>query len=295
MRVAISGSTGLVGNRLVERLREAGLTPIRITRGGARDGTISWDPYAGEIDRAALEGLDAVVHLSGENVAGGRWTASRKQAILDSRVITTRVLCEALAELEQKPAVLVCASANGYYGDTGDTAVDESAPAGDTFLADVCVQWEAAAEPARAAGIRVAHLRIGIVLSPEGGALAQMLTPFRLGLGGVVGGGDQYMSWITLDDVVGAFLHCIETPSLEGPVNGVGPNPTTNRAFTKALGTALGRPTVFPVPALAVKAAFGEMGEALLLPSLRCVPRRLEESGYTFQDPELLPALKAML
>jgi uncharacterized protein (TIGR01777 family) len=247
------------------------------------------------VDPTHLEGLDAVVHLAGENIADGRWTDEKKRRIRESRVQGTRALCEALAQLENKPKVLVCASAIGYYGDRGETLVDENSSAGGGFLSDVCQEWEQATEPARKAGIRVVNLRIGVVLSPKGGALAKMLLPFQMGAGGNLGSGKQYMSFVALDDVVGAIYHALTTESLSGPVNAVAPNPVRNSEFTKALGKVLHRPTIAPVPAFGARLLFGEMADALLLSSTRVAPTRLLESGYKFQCPDIDSALRHVL
>lgn len=297
MRVLVTGSTGLIGSALVERLHKRGDAPVRMVRAkrGSGDTEATWNPEAGSIDRDALDGLDAVVHLAGESVAGGRWTREKKGRIRDSRLRGTRLLCETLATLHAPPHVLVSASAIGIYGNRGDEIMREDSPPADDFLADVCKEWEAATIMAQRAGIRVVRIRIGVVLSARGGALAQMLTPFRLGLGGVVGSGKQYMSWITLDDIVNAILFCIENDALSGPVNGMAPNPVTNRDFTKTLGKVLRRPTLLPLPAIAVRALFGEMGNALLLASTRGHPTRLLEAGFRFDYPDLEPALRRLL
>ena len=224
MHVAITGSSGLVGSVLVPFLTTGGHSVSKLVRSGeSGDGRIRWDANAGTVDCAALEGVDAVVHLAGENIASGRWNAKRKQAILESRVKGTRAIAEAVASLEKKPRVLVCASAIGFYGDRGDTLLDETGSKGSLFLSDVCEQWEQAADAAREAGIRVVHLRIGVILSPAGGALAKMLTPFKLGAGGKIGSGNQYMSWIAIDDLVGIIHHALQDDSMEGPVNAVAP------------------------------------------------------------------------
>jgi hypothetical protein len=239
--------------------------------------------------------MDAIVHLAGENIAGGRWTAARKARIRDSRVIGTRTLCETLARLSQPPKVLVSASAIGYYGDRGAEPLWENSTFGTGFLADVCRAWEEATQPAVQKGIRVVLLRLGIVLSPAGGALAKMLLPFKLGLGGVLGRGNQYMSWIALDDVAGAMAHTLVTDTLQGPVNAVAPYPVTNREFTRTLGRILRRPTVFPLPAFAARLVFGEMADALLLASTRVEPKRLLATQYVFRYPELDGALRHLL
>jgi uncharacterized protein (TIGR01777 family) len=296
MKVAVTGSSGLIGSALVAFLTSGGHEVRRLVRRAPRsDDEISWDPSAGELDPAALEGVDAVVHLSGENVAGGRWTDARKKRIRSSRIDSTRTLAGALASLKLPPRVLVSASAIGYYGDGGEAWVDESSPPAEDFLARVTVDWEQAAAPAAESGIRVTHPRIGVVLSPAGGALGKLLTPFRLGLGGVVGSGTQYMSWVALDDVLGALHHALVDDRMEGPFNLVAPEPVANREFTRTLGRVLGRPTPVPVPAFALKAALGEMAEATLLASSRVRPERLQSTGYRFRFPTLEEALRHLL
>jgi uncharacterized protein (TIGR01777 family) len=242
-----------------------------------------------------MEGLDAVVHLAGENIATGRWNAAKKARIRDSRVQGTRLLCEALAQLVHPPRVLISTSAIGYYGDRGAHTLRENSAPGRGFLAEVCQAWEAATAPAVQRGLRVVLLRLGMVLSPTGGALARMLTPFRLGLGGVVGSGQQYMSWIALADVLGAIRHILDTETLHGPVNAVAPQPVANQVFTTVLGTVLHRPTRFPLPAFVARLAFGEMADALLLASTRVLPAQLQASGYTFQYPDLEATLRHLL
>jgi uncharacterized protein (TIGR01777 family) len=299
MRVAITGSTGLVGSEVVTVLSAAGHEVVRLVRRVPAPGEMAvlrWDPMKGEVDAAGLEGLDAVVHLAGENIASGRWNAARKAAIRDSRVIGTRLLCEALAGLARPPKTIVCASAIGYYGDAGEDALTEESPAGPGFLPEVCREWEAASGPAARKGIRVVVLRIGVVLSPNGGALSRMLPLFRKGLGGVIGSGRQFVSWVALDDLPLIILHALQCGDLSGPVNAVAPRPVTNREFTEALGMALSRPTPLPVPAFALRLAVGgEMADALLLASARVAPRRLEETGYRFRFPELGGALRHLL
>lgn len=294
-RIAVTGANGLVGAQLAAFLSTGGhdVRPIVRSPRDARD--IHWNPAAGAVDSDALEGMDAVVHLAGENIAAGRWSDESKKRVLESRTVGTRFLCEKLAGLARKPRVLVSASAIGFYGNRGDQALDEGSAAGDGFLADVCRQWEEATQPARDAGIRVVNLRIGVVMTPLGGALAQMLTPFRLGLGGPLGDGSQFLSWISLDDVLGAVLHAIATPSLEGPVNATAPTPATNAELTRTLASVLRRPALLPAPAFALRAALGEMADALLLASTRVIPRRLMESGFVFRDPGLHGALADML
>lgn len=297
MRVVISGASGLVGRALLGRLRERQHDVARLARGpGPRAADeIAWDPVAGTIDAARLEGCEAVVHLAGENIAAGRWNCRRKGLIRDSRVRGTRLLAEALSRLQARPRALVCASAIGYYGDRGDELLDESAAPGVGFLADVCREWESAAESAAERGVRVVRLRFGVILSGQGGALAKMLLPFRLGLGGKVGSGRQYLSWIALDDAVGAICHALEAGELRGAVNAVSPDPVTNYEFTKTLGRVLRRPTIFPIPALVARLALGEMADELLLASARVQPRKLLESGYRFAYPTLESALRHVL
>ena len=296
MKILVTGSTGLVGSAVVPFLTTGGHRVLRLVRGTARgDDEIAWNSATGEIDATKLEGLDAVVHLAGENIATGHWTAAKKAAIRDSRVNGTRWLSEALAKLANKPRVLVGASAIGFYGERGDEVMTESSDPGSSFLCNVCREWEAATEPARAAGIRVVNLRIGVVLTPRGGALAKMLLPFKLCAGGVVGSGRQFWSWIALDDVVGAIHHAITHDEISGPVNAVSPEPATNRDFTKTLGRVLGRPTIVPMPAFAVRLLLGELGEELLLASTRVVPSRLQETGYPFCCQTLEGALRHLL
>ena len=296
MRVAITGSSGLIGSALVPSLAGGGRQVFRLVRGvvpGAN--CIRWDPSTGVRDGALLEGLDAVVHLAGENIAGGRWTARRKAEIRRSRVGGTARLAEALARLARRPKVLAVASAIGFYGDRGAETLTEESPGGNDFLAQVCREWEAAAGPAAQAEIRVVNLRFGIVLSPAGGALQKMLLPFKFGAGGRVGSGRQYWSWIALDDVVGAIQHALATEALAGPVNVVAPAAVSNAEFTRVLGRVLRRPAIAPLPAFAARLAFGEMADALLLASARVVPRRLQETGYSFRYPELEGALRHLL
>ena len=323
LRVAISGATGLVGQQLSAFLSTGGHHVVPLVRGASASGaaaraggaaasaagaagsgtaaaadapsSIAWDPAAGTIDAEAFEGIDAVVHLAGESIASSRWTEESKRRVLESRTRGTRLLCEALAARSKRPRVLVSASAIGFYGDRGNEALDESSPPGSGFLSEVCRQWEDATAPAREAGIRVVNLRIGVVLSPLGGALASMLPAFRLGLGGPVGPGTQFVSWISLDDAVAGILHAIATPALEGPVNLVAPTPVPNAELGHALGKALHRPAILPAPAFALRLLLGEMADALLLSSTRVLPRRLIETGFVFRDPQLAPALADML
>jgi uncharacterized protein len=297
MKILVSGASGLVGSRLCSYLEAHDHEAWKLTRRPPSDGAreLRWNPQTGDFDMAALEGFDAVVHLAGESIAGGRWNAARKARIRDSRSVGTRHLATALARLTAKPKVLVSASAIGIYGPRGDEPLDEAASHGDDFLASVCEAWEAAAEPAREAGIRVVHPRLGVVLSTEGGALAKMLTPFKLCLGGPLGHGRQVMSWIHIDDLTKALLHMIEDDSLEGPVNSTAPAAMSNADFSRALGKALGRPAFIPMPGFQARLLFGEMADALLLSGQRVTPKRLEASGFRFDHPELAGALSALL
>lgn len=283
LTVAITGASGLVGSALRHFLTTGGhrVLPLVRSRDEAARGAIHWNPRTGEIDAARLAEADAVVHLAGASIAGGRWTDARKKVILDSRVEGTTLLAKTLAKMGSSgPGVLVSASAVGFYGKRGEERIDETGGPGKGFLADVVRAWEGATEAAGAAGIRVVRLRTGVVISPAGGALGQMLLPFKMGVGGRLGSGRQYLSWIDLDDLVGIILRALYDPTLDGAVNATAPNPVTNAAFTDALGRALGRPTVLPVPALAVKAVFGQLGEEALLWGQRVIPARLEKSGF---------------
>jgi uncharacterized protein (TIGR01777 family) len=296
MRILLTGSSGLIGRALLPFLTAGGHEVTRLvrSRAPASGGLLSWEPGAGRIQVGELEGFDAVVHLAGETIAG-RWTSRKKTRILESRVQGTRLLSESLAQLRHPPRVLVAASAVGFYGDRRDEIVSEASPAGTLFLSKVASAWEAATEPAARGGIRVANLRLGFVLSAAGGGLAMMLLPFKLGVGGRVGNGHQYLSWIALDDVLGAVMHVFVSDSLRGPVNLVAPHPVTNLEFTKTLGRVLRRPTIFPLPAFAARLAFGDMAENLLLASTRAEPSQLLATGYRFQFPELEAALRHVL
>jgi uncharacterized protein (TIGR01777 family) len=295
MRISVTGSSGLIGSALVPFLTAQGHEVGRVVRSTTAAGAWRWDPSAGHVDAGAVNGKDAVVHLAGENIAAGRWSAARKARIRDSRVRGTRVVAEAVARADPRPKALLCASAMGFYGDRGDERLTEASAPGRGFLSEVSREWEEACAPARDQGVRVVNLRFGIVLSPAGGALAKMLLPFRLGAGGVVGSGKQWWSWVALDDVAGAIQHALVTPGLAGPVNVAVPNPVTNAEFTRTLGRVLARPTLFPVPAFAARLAFGEMADALLLASTRIVPERLQQTGYVFRHPELESALRHLL
>lgn len=294
LRVAITGASGVLGPPLAAFLSTGGHEVLRLVRHAPGPGEIGWDPARGTIDAAALEGVDAVIHLAGENV-GVRWTEERKQRIVRSRVDGTQLIAQTCAKLQRPPRVLVSASAIGIYGIKSPGTVDEQSALGDDFLADVCKRWEAAAEPARAAGLRVVNLRLGVVLSPTGGALAEMLPLFRKGLGGPVGSGEQVMSWLSLDDAVGAIYEAIGNDALSGPVNAVAPGPVTNAEWATTLGRVLGRPALLRVPAFAIRLTFGEMGELVALGGVRVAPRRLSDAGFTFNDPTLEPWLRRIL
>jgi hypothetical protein len=284
LTVAITGSNGMIGESLTHFLTTGGHRVVRLVRDSrtAGEGAVFWNPAAGEIDAGALAEADAVVHLAGTPIASGRWTDERKRSIMRSRVAGTELIARTLADLRDGPEVLVSASAVGYYGNRGAETLDERAASGEGFLAEVCRAWEAAARPAERAGVRVVLLRGGVVLSPLGGAIGEMLLPFKMGLGGRLGSGKQYMSWIDLDDHVALIHHALHSDSLSGPVNATAPHPVTNATFTAALGRAVGRPTVIPVPALAIRAAFGELGTEALLWGQRVLPRKAMESGFRF-------------
>lgn len=296
MRIVVSGSTGLIGRALVAHLKEADHEVTNLVRPettGNADGIV-WKPSQGQLDPDQLEGVDAVVHLAGESI-NQRWTERTKRRIRDSRVQGTRLLASTLADLDHPPEVLISASAVGYYGDRGETWLEEAAAPGDLFISDVCRQWEEASQLAAENDVRVVNTRTGIVLSTEGGAVPQMLPPFRIGLGGRLGSGDQYMSWILRTDVVHIIEHLLETEEIDGPVNVCTPDPVPNAEFTATLGAALGRPTAVRVPAFGVRLLFGQMGEELLLASDRMRPAKLERTGYEWRHPELRPALEHVL
>jgi uncharacterized protein (TIGR01777 family) len=295
--VAITGSHGFIGSALLPALTREGHRVVRIVRGrAARDDEVSWDPEAGTIDSDGLEGIGGVVHLAGAGIGDKRWTPARKRLILESRTKGTSLLARTLAGLTRPPSALVSASAIGYYGDRGDEQLDEQSTPGNDFVARVCVQWEAATAPAADAGVRVARVRSGIVLSREGGVLPRLLLPFRLGLGGRIASGRQYMSWISVDDEVGAIVHALAHEDVAGPVNLTGPEPVRNADFTKTFGRVLGRPTVIPTPLLPLRARYGsELVQHLLVEGQRVLPKRLEATGYGFEHRTLEEAVRAAL
>jgi len=293
-RILVSGVSGPIGAALLPSLRTSGWSVVRLVRGTAAGaGQVAWDPAA-PLAPESVSGFDAVIHLAGESILG-RWTAAKKEKIRNSRVAGTLNLAQALARAEDKPKVLVCGSAIGYYGDRGDEALSEGSTAGTGFLADTCQEWEEATTAAVQADIRTAHLRTGIVLSPKGGALGAMLLPFKLGLGGRTGNGQQWMSWIDVQDMVGAIHHILKNDLIQGPVNMVAPKPVRNAEFAATLASVLSRPAIFPMPAFVVKTVFGEMGEDLLLSSQKVEPGRLISSGYPFRYRELRASLEGLL
>ena len=297
MKVLITGSSGLIGSALTSALTAQGHQVFRLVRRmvNGEEGVAKWDPTAGKLDPAVFEGVDAVVNLAGESIAAGRWTPQRKAWIRESRVPGTKLLSETMAQLAHPPEVLVSASAVGYYGSRGEEALSEEEPPGAGFLPEVCAAWEAATGPAKQRGIRVVNLRIGMVLSGKGGALEPMAAAFKMGVGGRLGDGRQFMAWIAIDDLAAVILYAIANKSFIGPVNAVAPNPVSNREFTKTLGKVLGRPTVFAMPAFAARLVFGEMADALLLASARVEPQRLLVGGFVFRHPQLEGALRHVL
>jgi len=296
LRIIVSGSHGLVGKALIKALEADGHEIYRLVRYAPHsEKEIEWSPDRYSIAISRIEGFDAVFHLAGESIASGRWNEEKKRKIRESRTKGTKLLADALANLSAPPKTLVSASAIGYYGDRGDELLTETSPPGKDFLADVCIEWEKATEHARAKGVRVVNTRFGIILDKEGGALAKMLTPFRMGIGGRIGDGKQWMSWIALDDVIAALQFVLNDESMNSPVNFVAPNPVRNAEFTKTLGSVLSRPTIFPIPEFGVRLAFGEMADALLLSSQRASASRLQAAGFAFNYPQLLTALKHVL
>jgi uncharacterized protein (TIGR01777 family) len=292
-KILVSGSSGLIGAALVPALQSNGYEVVRLVRGASASGRVGWDP-ARPLAPESVSGFEVIIHLAGESIVG-RWTEAKKRRIRESRVQGTRALAAALAKAPQPPRLLISASAIGYYGNRGEETLREDSSSGDGFLPEVCREWEAAAEPASKAGIRPVQMRFGVVLSALGGALQKMLLPFRMGVGGKVGNGRQWMSWIAIDDLVGAIQHVIKTDTLRGPVNGVGPGPVRNAEFTKTLASVLSRPAIFPMPGFAARFAFGQMADELLLASQRVEPAKLMASGYVFQKPELSTALEDIL
>jgi len=297
MNILVTGSNGVIGQALIPFLTTGGHRVIRLIRRPPRPGTgcSYWDPMAGNIDLCEKDNIDAVIHLAGENISQGAWTADKKKRIIESRTRGTAILANALAKFDNPPKVFLSASAIGYYGNRGDRRMTEDYGPGDDFISEVCAAWEEAAAPAAAAGIRTVNMRIGVVLTPLGGALQRLLPVFRMGLGGRIGTGKQYVSWIGIDDVLGTVLHLLAHPEIEGPVNLVAPNPVTNADLAKALGKALTRPARIPVPATAIRTAFGQMGKETILSSTRVEPQRLVESGYRFRHPDLESALGHVL
>jgi uncharacterized protein len=295
MKVAITGASGLVGSALIPVLKSMGAQITRMVRAKPKAGELEWHPNQDEVSAGLLEGFTTFINLAGENIAGGRWTDDQKRKIHDSRIHGTHLLSEAIARLSQKPLVFICASATGIYGDRDDETLDEQSDSGGGFLAGVCREWEKATEPASKAGVRVVHLRFGPILAREGGMLAKLLTPFKMGMGGKVGSGRQYISWIAIEDAIQAIKLAIEDVSIHGALNIVSPNPVTNEEFTKTLGHVLNRPTALAMPAFAARLAFGEMADEMLLASQKVLPKKLIKAGFVFKYPELEPTLKHLL
>jgi len=296
LNILITGSTGLIGSELCAVLAKSKHRVLRmVRRRPAQANEVGWDPASGTLDKSALEGLDAVVHLAGESIASGRWTIEKRRRIRLSRIQGTGLLAQSLATLLDPPKVLISVSAVGYYGDRGEEQLNEESGSGNGFLPEVCREWESATEPAAKRGIRVVMPRVGMVLSAARGALALMLPIYRLGIGGKIGSGHQYMSWIAIDDMAGIINHAMNCESLQGPVNSVSPNPVTNSVFSKTLAQVLSRPAIFSLPAFAARLAFGKMADEALLSSSRALPTRLIESGYKFAFPNLEGALRHIL
>jgi uncharacterized protein (TIGR01777 family) len=292
MKIAIAGASGLIGSAFISAVEEDGAEVTRLVRSSPRAHEIEWHPNQDEIEPGKLEGFDAIVNLAGESVAEGRWTDEKKKKIHDSRVHGTHLISEAIAKLAQKPQIFLCASATGIYGDRPDETLTEQSDSGGGFLAGVCREWEKATEPASQGGVRVVNLRFGPVLAAHGGMMEKMLTPFKMGLGGKIGSGKQYISWVAIDDVVAAMKLALKDESIRGPLNVVSPNPVTNEEFTKALGDVLSRPTMMGVPAFAARLAFGEMADEMLLSSQRVLPKRLQDAGFRFEYPNLDAAMR---
>lgn len=295
MKIMVTGASGLVGTQLVSLLKQSGHEVITLTRRAPRSASErQWD-FTGPVPTGTLAGIEAIIHLAGENIGEGRWTAAKKQRIRDSRVTGTRLLAEAAAASGGAVKTFVSASAIGFYGNRGDEELTEDSAPGTGFLPDVCREWEAAATPAKEAGLRVVHVRLGVVLSHAGGALAKMLFPFKMCVGGNVGSGQQYWSWLTVADAARIFAFAVQNPDLHGPINAVSPQPVTNAEFTKALGRVLHRPTIFPLPAFMARLVLGEMADDLILGSTRVIPTRLQAAGYPFHNPEIEAALAASI
>jgi len=292
MRIAIAGASGLVGKALTPLLEAEGHDVVRLVRSWPKAGEIEWHPNQDSIDPAKLQEFDAIINLAGENVAEGRWTDEKKKKIHDSRVNGTHLLSEAIAKLTTKPRCFLCASATGIYGDRGDETLDEQSESGGGFLAGVCREWEKATEPAHRAGVRVVNFRFGPILARAGGMLEKMLTPFKMGLGGKIGSGKQYISWVAIEDAVAVIKRVLNDESIRGPLNVVSPKPVTNERFTRALGEVLSRPTVMAVPAFAARLAFGEMADEMLLVSQKVIPKKLQAAGFQFEYSDLETALQ---
>ncbi len=292
MKIAIAGASGLVGSALIPKLTADGVSVTRLVRSAPKSGEIEWHPNQASVDFHTLEGFDAFVNLAGENIAAGRWSDEQKRKIRDSRVSGTHLLSEAIAKMDRKPGSFICASATGIYGDRDDETLDEQSDSGSGFLAGVCREWEKACEPAIKAAVRVVNLRLGPILAREGGMLAKLLTPFKMGMGGKVGSGKQFISWIALDDVVSAIKLAISDQTVRGPLNIVSPNPVTNEEFTRTLGHVLNRPTALAMPAFAARLAFGEMADEMLLASQKVIPKKLISMGFEFQYPTLENAMR---
>lgn len=295
MKILIAGASGLVGSALSQRLHADGDEVTRLVRKASGTGEIEWHPNQDEIDPADLNGFDAVINLAGENIAEGRWTDDKKRRIHDSRVNGTHLLAEAIAKLIPKPHVFLCASATGFYGDRGTEILAEQSESGGGFLAGVCREWERACDPAANANVRVVNLRFGPIIAKAGGMMAKMLTPFKMGVGGKVGSGKQFISWVAIDDAVGAMTLALKDESIRGPLNVVSPNPVTNEEFTRTLGEALSRPTALTIPAFAARLTFGEMADEMLLVSQRVISKRLSDAKYSFEYPTLRDAFNRYL
>jgi uncharacterized protein (TIGR01777 family) len=295
MKIAIAGASGLVGTALIPALEAQGHQVTRLVRGAPRAGEIEWHPNKDEVSAASLEGFDIIINLAGENIAAGRWSDEQKRKIRDSRISGTHLLSEAIVKMQRKPRAFICASATGIYGDRDDEVLDEQSDSGGGFLAGVCREWEMACEPAVKAGVRVVNLRFGPILAREGGMLSKLLTPFKMGMGGKVGSGRQFISWVSLEDSVNAILLAINDESVRGPLNIVSPNPVTNEEFTKTLGHVLSRPTALSMPAFAARLAFGEMADEMLLTSQRVMPKKLNAAGFQFKYPELESAFRTYI